>query len=63
MDPLGVYLKQAREEKGLTLKHLAQQTRIPEYHLQGSRIRKILEISPPKFLPKVLFDLMPRHWA
>ena len=35
MDPLGDYLKQAREKKGVSLEHISSQTRIQEYHLQA----------------------------
>ena len=35
MEPLGEYLKQAREKKGLSLEQIASQTRIQEYHLQA----------------------------
>lgn len=35
MDPLGDYLKQAREKKGLSLEQVALQTRIQEHHLQA----------------------------
>jgi cytoskeletal protein RodZ len=35
MDPLGDYLKQAREKKGLSLEQVASQTRIQEHHLQA----------------------------
>ncbi len=35
MDSIGDYLKQAREEKGFSLKHVASQTRIQEHHLQA----------------------------
>ncbi len=35
MDPLGDYLKQAREKKGLSLTDIAAQTRIQEHHLQA----------------------------
>ncbi len=33
MDSLGDYLKQGREKKGLSLEHIASQTRIQEHHL------------------------------
>ncbi|MDH3769434.1 MAG: DUF4115 domain-containing protein [Nitrospirota bacterium] len=35
MEPLGEYLKQAREKKGLSLEQIASQTRIQEHHLQA----------------------------
>jgi len=35
MDPLGDYLKQAREKKGLSFEQVASQTRIQEHHLQA----------------------------
>ncbi len=35
MDPLGDYLKQAREKKGVSFEHISSQTRIQEYHLQA----------------------------
>lgn len=35
MDPLGDYLKQAREKKGVSFEQISSQTRIQEYHLQA----------------------------
>jgi cytoskeletal protein RodZ len=35
MEPLGEYLKQAREKKRLSLEQIASQTRIQEHHLQA----------------------------
>ena len=35
MEPLGEYLKQAREKKGLSLEQIVSQTRIQEHHLQA----------------------------
>ena len=35
MEPLGEYLKQAREKKKLSLEQIASQTRIQEHHLQA----------------------------
>ena len=35
MDPIGVYLKQARKKKGVSLEHVASQTKIQKHHLQA----------------------------
>jgi cytoskeletal protein RodZ len=51
MEPLGEYLKQAREKKGLSLEQIASQTRIQERHLQALESEDFAEL-PAKVFAK-----------
>jgi len=51
MEPLGEYLKQAREKKGFSLEHLASQTKIQEHHLQALESEDFEEL-PAKVFAK-----------